>query len=107
MGFWKERTDGNSGKLGAKFGHFDVEFRRGDCHPSVDTSCLIKGHDLSTYIHTNIDTWIERYVNTFVIMYIDGTNIHIVILQKTMLRNTNNRIYNIHKGNISTEIVQE
>ena len=46
-----------------KFVNFGTETRRGDCHPSVDRSCLIKGHGLSTggdhiYIYIYIPIYI-------------------------------------------------
>ena len=73
MKLWIVETFGIVGKSGTRvrncdtFGNFGIEFRRGDRHPSVDRSCLIKGHGFSTgglpilmcihiyiYIHTHV-----------------------------------------------------
>ena len=69
-GFFLETLEifGNSEKAwGISLGHFGIEFRIGDCHPSVDRSCLIQGHGLSPG-GNHMYRW--KYFETQVYMYI-------------------------------------
>ena len=70
LNFWK------SWKVrGWNFGIW--ELKRGDCHPSIDSSCLIKGHGLSTggdplhiYIYIYIYTYNCMYIYIYIYIYI-------------------------------------
>ena len=79
MFLWKLRNFGILGILesqGEERWKFRNFFRRSDCHPFVNRSCLIKGHGLSTWgggdhmcTHTLSCLYVYIYVHIYIYIY--------------------------------------